>query len=468
MSSLPAEQLLERSALIEEASKPRRTFLARVLVDAFGRTGAKVGAAWVIVVAIGAVFAPFIASSHPYVMKKSGKIFFPLFRHLNPVDIILPAAAIAGLVVLLRRKLTFGKSLALVLWVSALVGAATTWPNFPQYFQDLLELFGKSRGVAWTMLIAFGLLLLATIVVMPIFVPRRTTVVTGAILLPLLIWVMIFPVRPPLTVVYSTYREDKQEGLIDWWVRAPIPYSPSDRMNDLGDTSFLPPSVHHLMGTEYNGADVFSRMIHACRIALAIGLISTGIARLIGILIGGFMGYFVGKVDILGMRLIEIFEAIPTLFLLITFVAFYGRNLYAMMVIIGITGWTSTARFIRAEFFRIRTQDFVQAAIASGLPLRSVLFRHMLPNGITPVLVTTSFGIAAAILYESTLSFLGLGLIDEPSWGQILNQARGVGASFVWWIAVFPGMAIFLTVLSYNLIGEALRDALDPKLRKAE
>jgi peptide/nickel transport system permease protein len=275
-------------------------------------------------------------------------------------------------------------------------------------------------------------------------------------------------VRPPVTTVYSRYREDSKLGLIEWAAYAPIPFSPSDRMNDMGDTSLQAPSRQHWMGTEYTGADVFSRMIHACRIALAIGLISTGIGRIIGVLIGGLMGYFVGKVDILGMRLIEIFEAIPTLFLLITFVAFYGRNLYAMMVIIGITGWTSTARFIRAEFLRLRTQDFVQAAIASGLPLRSVLFRHMLPNGVTPVLVTTSFGIAAAILYESTLSFLGLGLIDEPSWGQILNQARGVGASFVWWIAVFPGMAIFLTVLAYNLIGEALRDALDPKLRKAE
>jgi peptide/nickel transport system permease protein len=137
-----------------------------------------------------------------------------------------------------------------------------------------------------------------------------------------------------------------------------------------------------------------------------------------------------------------------------------------MMVIIGITGWTSTARFIRAEFLKLRKQDFVQAAIASGLPLRRVLFGHMLPNGITPVLVTTSFGIAAAILYESTLSFLGLGLIDQPSWGQMLNQARGVGASFIWWIAIYPGLAIFLTVLAYNLIGEALRDAIDPHLNR--
>ncbi|HEY1687205.1 MAG TPA: ABC transporter permease, partial [Tepidisphaeraceae bacterium] len=180
---------------------------------------------------------------------------------------------------------------------------------------------------------------------------------------------------------------------------------------------------------------------------------------------GGLMGYFAGVTDILGMRLIEIFEAIPTLFLLITFVAFFGRNLYIIMVIIGLTGWTSYARFLRAEFLKLRHQDFVQAAIAAGLPTRTVLFRHMLPNGITPVLISASFGVASAILAEATLSFLGLGLIDEPSWGALLNQATGAAGEFVWWLAVFPGVAIFLTVYAYNLIGESLRDALDPSLR---
>ena len=137
-----------------------------------------------------------------------------------------------------------------------------------------------------------------------------------------------------------------------------------------------------------------------------------------------------------------------------------------MMVIIGITGWTGYARYIRAEFLRLRQQDFVQAAIALGLPLRSILFRHMLPNGIAPVLVAASFGVASAILAEATLSFLGLGLVGEPSWGQMLNQAVR-SSSFNWWMAAFPGGAIFLTVFAYNLIGEALRDAIDPHLNKS-
>jgi peptide/nickel transport system permease protein len=134
-------------------------------------------------------------------------------------------------------------------------------------------------------------------------------------------------------------------------------------------------------------------------------------------------------------------------------------------VIIGLTSWSGYARFVRAEFLRLRNQDFVHAAVASGLPLWSVLFRHMLPNGLAPVLVSASFGVASAILSESVLSFLGLGLVDEPSWGDLLSQATGQGGAFTWWLAIFPGAAIFLTVFSYNLIGEALRDALDPKLR---
>jgi len=186
---------------------------------------------------------------------------------------------------------------------------------------------------------------------------------------------------------------------------------------------------------------------------------------LIGIIIGGQMGYFSGKVDMLGMRLVEIFEAIPVLFLLLAFVAFFGRNIYIMMVIIGVTGWSGYARYIRAEFLKLRNQDYVQAAVASGLSLRSILFKHMLPNGIAPLLVAASFGVASAILAEATLSFLGLGPVDAPSWGQMLNQAVK-SSTFNWWMAVFPGGAIFLTVFAYNLMGEALRDAIDPTMSK--
>ncbi|MCU7812456.1 MAG: ABC transporter permease, partial [Candidatus Thiodiazotropha sp. (ex Notomyrtea botanica)] len=249
-----------------------------------------------------------------------------------------------------------------------------------------------------------------------------------------------------------------------------VPYSPKDYQRERGDTGLEAPlskdSRHHWFGTEQNGADVLSRMIHASRIALGIGFVATGIAMILGIIIGGLMGYFSGVVDMLGMRLVEIFEAVPTLFLLLTFVAFFGRSLYIMMVIIGITSWPGYARYVRAEFLRLRKQDFVQAAEAAGLPLPSILFRHMLPNGMGPVLVAASFGVASAILAETTLSFLGLGLVDDPSWGEMLNQAVQ-SSSFNWWMATFPGGAIFLTVFAYNLIGESLRDAIDPYLSKS-
>ncbi|MCA1805779.1 MAG: ABC transporter permease [Xanthomonadaceae bacterium] len=252
-------------------------------------------------------------------------------------------------------------------------------------------------------------------------------------------------------------------------MRAPIPYSPKDYLRDHGDTGLEAPleddGRRHWLGTEENGSDVLARMIHASRIALGIGFIATGIALLIGVIIGGLMGYFSGIVDMIGMRLVEIFEAIPTLFLLLTFVAFFGRSLYMMMIIIGITSWSGYARYVRAEFLKLREQEYVQAAVACSLPLRSILFRHMLPNGAAPILVAASFGVASAILAEATLSFLGLGLVDDPSWGQMLNQAVQ-SSTFNWWMAAFPGGAIFLTVFAYNLVGESLRDALDPHLKK--
>lgn len=269
--------------------------------------------------------------------------------------------------------------------------------------------------------------------------------------------------NPPELVIYEEFRSAAYQQSFDRVIYAPIPYSPKDYLRDQGDTGFVSPGFQHYFGTEENGADVLSRMIHASRIALGIGFVATGIAMVIGIIIGGLMGYFSGLADIIGMRLVEIFEAIPTLFLLLAFVAFFGRSLYIMMVIIGLTSWPGFARYIRAEFLKLRQQDYVQAAVASGLPLRSILFRHMLPNAMAPVLVAASFGVASAILAEATLSFLGLGLVDAPSWGQMLNQAVQSSA-FNWWMAVFPGGAIFLTVFAYNLIGDALRDAIDPHL----
>lgn len=221
-----------------------------------------------------------------------------------------------------------------------------------------------------------------------------------------------------------------------------------------------------LMGTTAEGQDLASRMIHAARIALAIGFVATGIAVTIGVFVGGLMGYFSGWVDLIGMRLVEVFSAIPVIFLLIAIVAFWGRDLVLMMTVLGLTGWVGYALFTRAEFLKLRKMDYVMAARASGTGLFPLLFKHMLPNGVTPVLVSASFGIAGMILTEATLSFIGLGLENEPSWGQMLSNAQGVGGKFYWWLAMYPIIAIFLTVFAYNMVGEAMRDALDPRAHK--
>jgi peptide/nickel transport system permease protein len=201
---------------------------------------------------------------------------------------------------------------------------------------------------------------------------------------------------------------------------------------------------------------------------LSVGFVAVGISSIIGIIIGAILGYSGGKTDFLGMRLVEIMMAVPVFFLIITIVAFFPRSLFNIMLIIGLTTWTDDARFVRAEFFKLRRQDFVQAAVSLGLPLRSILFKHMLPNAIAPVLVNATFGIAGAIFIEAALSFLGFGVAPPtPSWGQILSLGVSTTGRFLWWLTLFPGLAIFFTVLAYNLVGETLRDAIDPRLRES-
>ncbi|AFJ03665.1 Dipeptide transport system permease protein DppC [Methylophaga frappieri] len=371
----------------------------QVLIGLLKRNSARLGLIWIGLLVVIATFAPFIANSHPLLLTHNGQTSSPLLAHLSAQD-----------------------------WVW-LIG-----------FLTILPLIWWSKPI-WLRIVIWLTAILLTSVIAAVVV------------------------SPPNLIIYEQYREMQSTGEVSRIIRAPIPYSAKDYLRDYGNTGIEAPlsalDRHHWLGTDENGADVASRMIHAARIALGIGFIATGIALVIGTIIGGLMGYFSGIVDIIGMRLVEIFEAIPTLFLLLSFVAFFGRSIYMMMVIIGITAWSGYARYVRAEFLKLRQQDFVQSAVACGLPLRSILFRHMLPNGLAPLLVATSFGVASAILAEATLSFLGLGLIDDPSWGQLLNQAVQ-SSTFNWWLAVFPGGAIFMTVFAYNLLGEALRDAIDP------
>ncbi len=392
------------SEITKPAQRQQRSYAAQVLREVFMQWGARLGVFWIGLLVVVAVFAPFLANSHPLLLSEQGEISSPLIQYLTAADVTL-----------------------LIIFFSV----------------PVLYFFKISFRAK------FGIFILITIVAAALC---HATI------------------SPPRLSIYDQYRDNQQAGVYDWLITAPIPYSAKDYLRDEGDTGLEAPLAAdertHLFGTDENGADVLSRMVHASRIALSIGFVATGIAMIIGTIIGGLMGYFSGIFDMIGMRLVEIFEAIPVLFLLLTFVAFFGRNLYVMMIIIGITSWTGYARYVRAEFLKLRQQEFVQSAIACGLPLHSILFRHILPNGMAPILVAASFGVASAILAEATLSFLGLGLVDDPSWGQMLNQAVQA-ATFNWWMAAFPGGAIFLTVFAYNLIGEAMRDAIDPHLKKS-
>ncbi len=235
--------------------------------------------------------------------------------------------------------------------------------------------------------------------------------------------------------------------------------------NDIDLTApFEPPSVAHWLGTDKLGRDVTAGLIHGSRISLSIGFVAVGIALVVGVALGALAGYFGSWIDLVISRLFEVMLTLPTLFLLITIAALFPPSIFLTMAIIGMTSWVGMARFTRSEFLKIRSLDYVTAALALGVPARQIMFRHILPNALAPVLVSVVLGVAGAILTESSLSFLGIGVPAETvTWGSILNEARS--ATFAWWLAIFPGAAIFITVLAYYLLGEGLRDALDPRLR---
>lgn len=234
----------------------------------------------------------------------------------------------------------------------------------------------------------------------------------------------------------------------------------------------LPSVGIYLLGTDELGRDVFARMLQGSFVSLAVGFIAVGISVFIGILLGGLSGFYgnvklgIITVDTLIMRFTDVMLCFPTFFLILTVVALLGQSILNIMVVIGLTSWMGTARFVRAEFLALRKQDFVVAATSLGLPERRIIFRHMVPNAIAPVLVSATIGVATAILTESALSFLGFGVQPpDATWGNILADGKG----FIFdapWLFFIPGIAILVVVLAFNLVGEGLREAMNPKLRR--
>ena len=225
----------------------------------------------------------------------------------------------------------------------------------------------------------------------------------------------------------------------------------------------LSPSSTHWMGTDGLGRDVYSRMLFGARISLLVGFVAVGIATVIGVILGAISGFYRGWVDVVIMRLVDVMLSIPTFFLILAVIAFLTPSIWNIMIVIGLTSWMGVTRLVRAEFLSLREREFVLSAQTLGAKNHRLIFRHLLPNSLTPIIVSSVLGVASAVLVESGLSFLGLGVQPpQASWGNILTDGKEY-IQFAWWLSVFPGMAILLTVLGYNLLGEGLRDALDPR-----
>lgn len=226
-----------------------------------------------------------------------------------------------------------------------------------------------------------------------------------------------------------------------------------------------PPSADHPLGTDELGRDVLARMAHGARISLKVGFVAMGIATAIGLVVGLLSGFYGGVADAVLMRFVDIMLCFPTFFLILSVIAFLEPSIYNIMVVIGLTGWMGVSRLVRAETLSLKERDFVAAARAQGAGDGRIIFRHILPNTLAPVLVAATLGVAGAILTESALSFLGIGVQPPtPSWGNILTAGKD-NIEFAWWLSVYPGLAILFTVLGYNLLGEGIRDAADPRLK---
>lgn len=233
---------------------------------------------------------------------------------------------------------------------------------------------------------------------------------------------------------------------------------------DLGQR-LSPPGADHVMGTDALGRDLLARVVHGSRVSLLIGIVASALSLGVGMTLGAIAGYYRGVADWLISRTIEVVLCFPFVFLVLGIVALFRPSVMTLIVALGLTSWTTEARFVRGEMLRIRESEFAHAARALGATNARIVVRHLMPNAIAPAIVSSTFGVATAILTESALSFLGLGVqLPTASWGNILSGAQE-HVEYAWWLMVFPGFAIFATAAAFNILGDRLRDVLDPRSR---
>jgi peptide/nickel transport system permease protein len=226
----------------------------------------------------------------------------------------------------------------------------------------------------------------------------------------------------------------------------------------------LPPSRLHLFGTDDLGRDVFAEVVFGTRVSLTVGFVAAAMSTVIGIVIGAVSGYYGGRADALLMRITELFQVIPQFVLAVVIVALAGPGFGKIIFVIGILSWPQTARLIRGEFLLLKEREFVEAARALGSPPAAIIFHEILPNALSPAIITGALGVARAVLLEAGLGFIGLGDPAVVSWGRMLNEAQNF-VQVAWWMSVWPGLAIFAVVVGFNLLGDGLNDALNPRLR---
>lgn len=439
--------------------------------------GAVFALAWLTLALFGAALAPLIASGHPivlYRLDESGRAVgteYPLVRMLAPSDWAWLVAAAAGVAAFALRALSARRGwwVALGVFTAAGLAASAALPRPPLAVFDYAEREARGEVRAVYTLIPWSpnerpgdrdarLLPPGTYADQPLAKTLRQGVDDHEVVNSH-VWPMLLERIDRLPVAEGRQIELRERFSAEGRARSGLTGGEVERMA----RDILRGGRRHLLGTDIHGQDVLSNMIHACRTAMSVALVAVGVAAAIGMLVGSLMGYFGGWVDRVLMRVVEVFMGVPLLFILVAAAAVLPRSLAATMIVLGCFTWMGAARFTRAEFLRLRGQDFVLAARAGGLPAWRVALGHILPNAAAPVVIDASFSLAAVVVLEASLSYLGLGPPGRASWGLLMNSAKGEAGEFAWWLAVFPGVAVFLTAMSYNIVGEALRDALDPR-----